>query len=169
MMEPLQSVLDQLKAAGLTPHVTVQINLDSADPAALQALKTSLDAAGVSMEVQVHLNLDGAGLAAPGAGQGVDKSGPTYTVVVTDNKLNGMEFTKKDGGGKPIMEIHEPRIQILRGARLQVSANFKAGDKDTGDGVIIGTGGLKYLYVIDCPSNRQAEGFFIKQESVQRA
>ena len=88
--------------------------------------------------------------------------------MVTGDKLNCMEFKRRDAAGKPIMEIANRASNFSTVPRFAVSANAKVSDKDSGNGTIVGTGGIKYYQVTDCPANRSAEGLYIKQDEVSR-
>ena len=57
---------------------------------------------------------------------------------------------------------------VPQGARFSVSASYKASDKDSGDGTVLGTGNITFYYITDCPFNQEAEGFFVKQADVSR-
>ena len=166
-MQDLTTVLDQLKTAGITPQVRIVLSPETIDIQQVNNLVVALKNIGITPEVHVNLQVsaDDGGTTTPDLSQDKQK---TFTVVVSDVKLNCMTFTKKDNAGKPIMEIHEPRIQLFKGARFQVSATHKASDKDPGDGTVIGTGGIKHYLVVDCPANRSAEGFYVRDGEVSR-
>jgi len=136
-----------------------------ADVPGIKSLQTSLQEAGITPEIQI--NIAAGDVLAPAPGPGADFAGEkSIEVVVNADKLNCMTFTKSDKAGKPIMDIREPRVQLFRGDRLRVSAVHKAGEKDPGDGTVIGTGGIKYYFIVDCPTMREAEGLYVKQSDV---
>jgi hypothetical protein len=170
-LENLKSLIDQLKAIGITPQVNIAIPAEQGDVEGIKALRTQLLQAGITP--QIHINLGLSEAITPGTQQPPEASktskGASFTVVVKDNKLNCFTFTQKDGGGKPIFEIREPRIQFFRGARISVSADHKAGDKDLGDGTIIGTGGIRFYFIVDSPSKPEAVGLYVRQSEVERA
>jgi hypothetical protein len=166
-MPDLNAVLDQLKSAGITPQVQITLSPETQDIQQIKDLVEALKNIGITAEVHISLQVSAeeAGSSTPDLSQDKLK---TFTVMVSDVKLNCMTFTRKDNAGKPIMEIHEPRIQLFKGARFQVSATHKASEKDPGDGTVIGTGGMKFYLVVDCPANRSAEGFYVRQSEVSR-
>ena len=165
-MPDLNAILEQLKSAGVIPQVQIVVSADNPDVQQVNALVEALKTIGITPEVHINLQVSADDLGVPPSDPSQDKL-KTFTVMVID-KLNCMEFTKKDAAGKPIMEIHEPRIQLFKGARFQVSATHKASDRDSGDGTIIGTGGMKFYWIADCPANRSAEGFYVRQSEVSR-
>jgi len=166
-MQNLMELIGKLKQAGITPRVQISVSPETQDIQTILDIQAELKGAGITPEVSITLTPGSPGTPppAPGTPPGAEAS---FEVVVTDNKLNCMMFTQHDGAGKPIMQIHEPRIQLFKGARFKVSATHKESDKDAGDGTIIGTGGIKYYRVSDCPPNREAEGFFVRQSEVAR-
>ena len=167
-MEDLKILIEQLKAAGMTPTVNLTIPMDRTDVEGIKTLRSALQEAGITPGVQILIEASGA--ASPGPEPGPDNSDQkSFAAVVSDDKLNCMTFTKLDKAGKPIMEIREPRIHLFRGDRLRLSAEHKAGDKDPGDGTVIGTGGIKYYFIVDCPAKPEAKGFYVKQTDVSIA
>jgi hypothetical protein len=170
-MDDLKMLLNQLDQIGSKSEVQVRIAIDGDDLEAVSALLQKLSQAGIAPQVHVDINFfESAGeeTEAQEAGQGEPKEDGT-PVIVTRNKLNCRIFERKDKAGKPIMEIHEPRVQVFSGERLLVSTTHQAGEKDAGDGVVIATGGQKYFFVVDCPSNRQAEGLYVRAADVAAA
>jgi hypothetical protein len=164
-MEDFKLLLEQLKSAGITPKISLTISVDSADVPGIKSLQSRLQEAGITPEIQI--NLDVGDVLAPAPEPDADNADQkSFTVVVNTDKLNCMTFTKPDKAGKPIMEIREPRVQLFRGDRLRVSGVHKAGEKDPGDGTVIGTGGIEYYFVVDCPTKREAEGLYVKQSDV---
>lgn len=166
-MEDLKSLIEQLKAAGIAPQVSLTIPVEGADVERVKALQSSLQEAGIPSEVQIQIGVGDVITPGPGPSPVIEEK--SFAVVVTADKLNCMTFSGLDKAGKPIMEIREPRIQLFRGDRLRVSAEHKVGDKDPGDGTVIGTGGIKFYFVLDCPNKREAEGLFIKESDVSVA
>jgi hypothetical protein len=165
-MPDLNAILEQLKSAGIAPQVQIVVSTGTPDVQQVSALVEALKTKGITPEVRIDLQVSTDDLGVPPSDPSQDKQ-KTFTVVVND-KLNCMEFTRKDAAGKPIMEIHEPRIQLFKGTRFQVSATHKASDRDAGDGTVIGTGGMKFYWIADCPANRAAEGFYVRQSEVSR-
>lgn len=167
-MEDLKLLIEQLKAAGMTPTVNLTIAMDRSDIEGIKALRSSLQEAGITPEVQIQIGVSRP--TSPGSEPAPDIGDQaSFTVVVSDDKLNCMTFTKLDKAGKPIMEIREPRIHLFRGDRLSVSAEHKVSDKDPGDGTIIGTGGIPYYFIVDCPAKPEAKGFYVRQSEVSRS
>ncbi len=164
-MQDINAVLEQLKSTGVTPQVQIVL---SPDIQQINSLVEELKKIGITPQVHINLQVSAndAGTSTPDLTQDKLK---TFTVIVSDMKLNCMTFTQKDNAGKPIMEIHEPRIQLFKGARFQVSATHKASEKDAGDGTVVGTGGIMYYLVVDCPANRSAEGLYVRQGEASRA
>jgi len=165
IMQNLTTMIEKLKKAGITPRVQITLPPEMEDIQGVLDLQAELKRAGITPEVSIFLQPGGGTIPVTDT---APQDRPSLTVVVTDNKLNCMVFTRRDAAGKPIMEIREPRIQLFKGARCSVSASHKVSDKDAGDGTIIGTGGIKYYKVTDCPPNRDAEGFYIRQSEVKR-
>jgi hypothetical protein len=166
-MQNLTALIGKLKQAGITPRVQISVAPDAQDIQPVLDLLAELKGAGITPEVSISVTPTGQ-VAPPPAPDLPPGEEASFEVAVTDNKLNCMEFTQRDAAGKPIMEIHEPRIQLFKGARFSVSATHKESDKDAGDGTIIGTGGVKYYQITDCPPKREAERFFIRQSEVAR-
>ena len=164
-MPDLNALLEQLKSTGITPQIEIVL---SPEIQQVNSLVEALKKIGVTPVVHINFqaNANDGGTSTPDLSQDKLK---TFTVIVSDVKLNCMTFTQKDNAGKPIMELHEPRIQLFKGARFQVSATHKASDKDLGDGTVTGTGGIKYYLVVDCPAYRSAEGFYVRQGEVSLA
>ena len=166
-MQNLTDLFNQLKNAGLAPKMIITLPPDPVDVKKVTQLQANLKSAGITTEVHIQLSVDSAKLESPVPAAGVD-SQQTFTVMVSPAKTNCFTFTKMDKAGKPIMEIREPRVQLLQGTRFNVSATHKASDKDSGDGSVTGTGGIKYFLVVDCPTNRNAEGLYVRQSDVTR-
>ena len=169
-MEDIQALLDQLKGAGLTPKVQISLSGEGLDVEQVKTLINDLQQAGIpGVPIEIHIDIHlGAGGGSDSTSTNVVDSGPSFAVIVDTDKLNCLVFNSKDKAGKPIMEIHEPRVQLFRGTRFNVSATFKAGDKDTGDGTVIGTGGIGYYRVTDCPTKPEAVGLFVRASDVNR-
>lgn len=166
-MEDLKSLIEQLKAAGIAPQVILAIPSEGADIERIKALQSSLQEAGIMAGVQIQIGVGDVNPPGPGPSPVIEEK--SFPVVVTADKLNCMMFSDLDKAGKPIMEIREPRIQLFRGDRLSVSAEHKVSDKDPGDGTIIGTGGIKFYFVTDCPYKREAQGLYVKEADVSVA
>lgn len=170
-MDELKALLDRLDQSGSKPAVQVRIGVDGDDLETVDALLQKLAKAGITPQVHVDINFyesaddepESPGGDQEGTGE-PEESG--IAVIVTRDKLNCRIFERKDKAGKPIMVIREPRVQVFSGERLTVSSTHKAGEKDKGDGVVFATGMDPYFFVIDCPSNRQAEGLYIRARDV---
>ena len=170
-MEDIQALIDQLKGAGLTPKVQISLPGEGLDVEQVKTLLNELQQAGIPAGIPVEVHIDihlGAGGGSDSTSTKVVDGGPSFAVIVDTDKLNCLVFNSKDKAGKPIMEIREPRVQLFRGTSLNVSATFKAGDKDTGDGTVIGTGGIGYYRVTDCPTKPEAVGLFVRTSDVNR-
>jgi hypothetical protein len=164
-MDNLKSLLEQLKAEGIIPKVNLTIPVEGVDITTIKSAQSRLQEAGITPEITINIGVDDVldQTTEPTDDTTAEKSIP---VVVNTDKLNCVTFTKLDKAGKPIMEIREPRVQLFRGHRLSVSAVHKAGEKDPGDGTIVGTGGFKYYFIVDCPTKHEAEGLYLKQSDV---
>ena len=172
-MDNLKSLVQQLKAIGITPQVNIAIPVDQKDIEGIKALRTQLIQAGITPQVHINLGLSGAATSdtqpSPEDSQVPEApKGATFTVIVKDDKLNCFTFTKRDGAGKPIFIIREPRIQFFNGDRITVSADHNDSDKDPGDGTVIGTGGIRFYFIADCPSKPEAVGLYVRQVEVER-
>jgi hypothetical protein len=164
-MENLKLLVEQLKAEGITPKVALTIPVDGADIQGIKTLQSSLLEAGITPEIQIAIGVGDA--QAPGPKPDADFTGEkSFEVVVNVDKTNCMTFTTTDKAGKPIFEIPEPRVHLFRGNRLRVSAEHKASDKDPGDGTIIGTGGIRFYFIVDCPTKQEAKSLYVKQSDV---
>jgi hypothetical protein len=165
LVDNLKLLIEQLKAEGITPKVTVTVSVGEADIQTIKSAQSRLQEAGITPEIQINVGVGDVMDLIPEGTEDIpaEKSIP---VVVNADKTNCVSFTRLDKSGKPIMEIREPRVQLFRGDRLSVSAVHKAGEKDPGDGTIIGTGGFKYYFIVDCPTRREAEGLYLKQSDV---
>ncbi len=161
-MENINLLLEQLKAEGITPKVALTIPADGTDIQGIKALQSSLIEAGITPEIQISISVGDA--PAPAPKPDADFSGEkSMEAVVNVEKTNCMTFTTTDKAGKPIFEIPEPRVHLFRGDRLRVSAEHKASDKDPGDGTIVGTGGIRFYFIVDCPARPEAKGLYVKQ------
>jgi hypothetical protein len=164
-LEKLSALLEQLKSEGITPKVALTIPVDGADIPGIKALQSSLLEAGITPEIQITISVGEAQPPAPKPD--ADFSGEkSVEAVVNVDKTNCMTFTTTDKAGKPIFEIPEPRVHLFRGDRLRVSAEHQASDKDPGDGTIIGTGGIRFYFVVDCSTRQEAKGLYVKQSDV---
>ena len=166
-MEDLIALITQLKQAGVTPQISIDISPGSLDAAQVKALQTQLQGAGVSAQVRISIQYQPGGASPPGPEPPVD-TGPSFLVTVKDQKLNCFSFDKRDGAGKPIMEIVEPRIQLFQGARFSVSATHTVSDKDKGDGTVVATGGVPFYFITDAPSKPEAAGLYVRQSEVRK-
>jgi len=162
-MDDLKSLIDQLTAAGITPKVNISVPPDATDIEAIKALKSELQAQGITPEVHINLGLSGTSEPVTPPDVTAEKR---LTVMVNDDKLNCFTFKKKNDAGKPIFIIREPRIQLFRGERFQVSGERTESSKDAGDGIIIGDGGIQMYFVADCPPKPEAVGFYVKLSEV---
>ena len=161
-MENLKSLLDQLKAEGISPKVALTIPVDGADIQGIKTLQSSLLEAGIMPEVQIAISMGDS--QAPAPKPDADFSGEkSIEAVVNVDKTNCMTFTTTDKAGKPIFDFPEPRVHLFRGDRLRISAEHKASEKDPGDGTIIGTGGIRFYFIVDCPTRPEAKGLYVKQ------
>jgi hypothetical protein len=173
-MDTLFTTIQQIKDAGLSPIVQVNVNLSAAELDRLQEIKTRLAQIGITPQVNLVIGVAGQPSAPgedqppvePGDQEPVEKEG--FLVMVRSAKVNCMNFTRRDKAGKPIMEPVMPRVQLFQSNTLRVSAKHKVSDKDPGDGNITATGGLKFYFITDSPQNRAAEGLYIRQEEVTK-
>jgi hypothetical protein len=165
-MDDINAVLEQLKKAGVSPTVHLHITMDKIDVDSLKAMQESLKGAGLSPQVHLDLHVR-SGAATPGTRPlPPDALENSIQVVVDEDKLNCMTFTKRDQAGKPIMDFPQPRVQLRRGDRLRVSTAHKVSDKDAGDGIVLATGGIRFYFIVDCTANPEAVGLYIKQSDV---
>lgn len=164
-MENLKLLIEQLKAEGITPKVALTVSVGEADIQTIKSAQSRLQEAGITPDIQINVGVGDVMGFIPEPTEDIlaEKSIP---LVVNADKTNCVTFLRLDKAGKPIMEIREPRVQLFRGDRLSVSAVHKAGEKDPGDGTIIGTGGFRYYFIVDCPSRPEAEGLYLKQSDV---
>src|SRR5512143_2705124 len=115
-MENLKLLIEQLKAAGITPKVSLTVPVDGADIPGIKSAQSILQAAGIIADIQV--NIDAGDVLSPSPGPDINIIGEkSITVVVNADKTNCMTFKNTDKAGKPIMEIREPRVQLFRGDR----------------------------------------------------
>jgi hypothetical protein len=164
-MDDLKSLIEMLKAAGFAPKVNLTVPPNTTDIEAIKALQASLLSAGITPEI--HINLGIGEVAEPGTGPIPDTTGEKrFAVIVSDEKLNCFIFKKRDDAGKPIFIIREPRVQLFQGERFFVSSEHRESEKDPGDGTIIGTGGIRFYFIVDCPSKPEAVGMFVRQSEV---
>jgi hypothetical protein len=165
-MENIKALIDQLKTAGITPQVDLTISMDQADIDGIKNLQARLQQSGIASEVHITIHTG----SEPAPGPEPDITGEkSITVSVSEDKLSCLTFTNQDKAGKPIMVPREPRVRLVRGTRLLVSAEHKVSDKDPGDGTIIATGGDKFFFILDCQSNPEARGLFVRQSDVTSA
>jgi hypothetical protein len=165
-MDDINTILEQLKKAGVSPTVHVHVRMDKLDAESLKTLQESLKGAGLTPQVHLDLHVS-SGAATPGTEPvPPDVLQKSILVMVDEDKLNCMTFTKRDQAGKPIMDFPQPRVQLRRGDRLRVSTAHKVSDKDAGDGIILATGGIRFYFIVDCPANPDAVGLYIKQSDV---
>jgi len=162
-MEDLKTLIDQLTAAGITSKVNITVRPETVDIEAVKALRSKLQAQGIIAEVHINLGLGDTPEPEPTP---VVTGEKRLTVIVNDDKLNCFTFKKKNDAGKPIFIIREPRIQLFRGERFQVSADRSESSKDAGDGLVSGDGGMLFYFVVDCPSKPEAVGFYVRQAEV---
>ncbi len=169
-MQDLITLLNQLKTSGITPRVQITLPAQNPDAQQIIALNNELKSAGITPEVHINVHMTPGGEIPPVVEEtpAAPEKEKGILVQIKVPKTNMFEFTRKDAAGKPIMEIHEPRIQLFSGTQVSVSATHKAGDKDTGDGVVLGTGGFRFYFVVDCPTNRSAEGLYLRQSDASK-
>ena len=161
-MENLKLLLEQLKAEGITPKVALTIPVDGADIPGIKALQSSLQQEGIAPEIQIVIGVGES--QAPTPKPDTDFSGEkSIEAVVSVDKTNCMTFTTTDKAGKPIFDFPDPRVHLFRGDRLRISAEHKASDKDPGDGTIIGTGGIRFYFIVDCTARPEAKGLYVRQ------
>lgn len=164
-MENIKSLLEQLKAEGITPKVALIVPADGADIPGLKALQASLQQEGITPEIQIAISVGEAQPPAPKPD--TDFSGEkSIEAMVNVDKTNCMTFTTTDKVGKPIFDFPDPRVHLFRGDRLRISAEHKASDKDPGDGTIIGTGGIRFYFIVDCTARPEAKGLYVRQSDV---
>lgn len=172
-MQDLAAVVNQLRKAGITPKVQVFIGRENVDIDAIKAVQTRLKAVGITPEFCINLQLSPAADTPTGAGTqpagAPTAEEPSFTVVVTDVKTVAHAYSTSDKAGKPIMQIKEPRLVFNRGARFKVSASNNIDGLDTRDGTIKATGNIEFYKITECPSNRAAEGSYIKKDTVSPA
>jgi hypothetical protein len=181
-MDTLAEITQKIRDAGLSPTVQVSVHLSKNELDELKEIRTRLAKQGITAEVYLIISLaeepggteggPGGGLGEeqpvePGEPEAIEKEG--FLVAVRSAKVNCMSFTRRDKAGKPVMEPVMPRVQLFQGNTLRVSAKHKVSDKDSGDGNIIATGGLKFYFITDSPHNRAAEGLYIRQEEVTKS
>ena len=87
--------------------------------------------------------------------------------------VNFQVLKSYDDQGKPVFEptpAKNPVIlklgQLVANRRIRISTIHTEGSQNEGDGVIIGTGRIKYYLVLECPALPKARGYFIKTEWV---
>jgi len=165
-MDEINAIVEQLKKAGVTPTVHVHVKLDKIDEMSLKALKDNFTAIGLQPEVHIDIHVSGGASAPDGTTIPADALQNSLPVMVSEDKLNCMSFTKRDQAGKPIMDFPQPRVQLRRGDRLRVSTTAKVSEKDAGDGTIIATGGIRFYWIVDCAANQAAVGLYIRQSDV---
>jgi hypothetical protein len=164
-MKHLKSLIEQLRASGFDPKVNLIVAQEAPDIEGLEHLNEQLLSVGISPEVHINLSVGGGISPQPEVSQDVTR-GKSTAVVVSDDKLNCFIFKSRDGAGKPIFFIREPRVQLFRGDSLLVSAERRESEKDPGDGTILGTGNIRMYYVVDCPSKPEAVGMYVRQSEV---
>lgn len=165
-MDEINPIIEQLKKAGVTPTVHVHVTMDKIDEMSLKALADSLKGAGLQPEVHIDLRVSGGASTPAETTVPADVLQNSLPVMVSEDKLNCMSFTKRDQAGKPIMDFPQPRVQLRRGDRLRVSTTHKVSEKDSGDGTIIATGGIRFYWIVDCAANQAAVGLYIRQSDV---
>jgi hypothetical protein len=167
MMNEITTLIDALKKAGIQPQVAIVVDAKTSDVQAIKTLQTALKNAGIVAQVQIQVHPESGTAEDPGS----DTSGRTReerrTVRVKEPRLNCFTFRKVDKVGKPIMEIREPRVQLMNGATFFVSTTQKVSPNDSGDGIIRGTGNSEYYFVVDCPPNPSAVGLYVRKVDVE--
>ena len=167
-MQNLKTAVEELKKQGITPRVCINLPADNPDVQQAKSLQAELKTLGIIAEFHINLDLAAAGEDAGGTPADPAAAQESFEVMVTGPKLNCQSFNKKDGAGKPVMAIREPRVQIMQGERFRVSATAKVSPKDAGDGNIIATGGIIYHLVTECKSNPNAVGMYVRQMDITR-
>jgi hypothetical protein len=167
-MNDVRLLVDKLKNAGLQPVVTISVDPNTQDIQAIKNLQTNLKNAGITAQVQINLTATSAPAGEtslpdtpPPAGQ--DRLG----MMVKEARLNCFTFRKLDNAGKPDMVFPQQRVLLQQGAKFFVSTTHKAGSKDTGNGIVIGTGNHEYYFVVDCPSNPAAVGLYVRKIDIE--
>jgi hypothetical protein len=167
-MNELTSLMENLKKAGIPAQVKIVVDAKTTDVQAIKALQTSLKNAGISAEVQIQVHPEPVTEPATGLENSSEATGQERrSVRVKEPRLNCFTFRKTDKAGKPIMEIREPRIQLLKGVEFSVSTTHKTGSNDAGDGLTLGTGNIGYYFVVDCPANPSAVGFYVRKVDIE--
>jgi hypothetical protein len=167
-MNEITSLLDNLKKAGIQAQVTIVVDAKTTDVLAIKALQTSLKNAGITPEVHIQVYpepVTNPAASTENASEDADEA--RRTLRVKETRLNCFTFRKMDKAGKPIMEIREPRIQLLQGAQFFVSTTHKISPNDAGDGIIRGTGNIEFYFVVDCPPNPAAVGLYVRKGDTQ--
>jgi hypothetical protein len=167
-MNEITSLVDNFKKAGIQAQVTIVVDAKTTDVVAIKALQTSLKNAGITPEI--HILVYPEPVTNPPAGTGSASeiaSDEQRAVHVKEARLNCFTFRKTDKAGKPIMEIREPRIQLLKGAEFFVSTTHKISPNDTGNGITLGTGNIEFYFVVDCPPNPAAVGLYVRKVDIE--
>lgn len=181
-MDTLAETIQRFKDAGFSPTVQVSARLSKNDLDEIKEIRARLAKQGITSEVYLVVSMaeppgepgDGPG-DGPGEEQPIKPDEPEtiekegFLVTVQSARVNCMSFTRCDKAGKPIMEPVLPRVQLFQGNSLRVSAKHKVSDKDSGDGNITATGGIKFYFITDSPHNRAAEGLYIRQDELTKS
>lgn len=167
-MNDVRSLVDKFKIAGIQPVVTISVDPNTQDIQAVKALLANLKNAGITAQVQIQLTPT----SAPGAETITQEIQPPTSqdrlgMVVKETRLNCLIFRKLDDAGKPDMVFPQQRVVLQKGTKFFVSTTHKAGSKDTGNGIVIGTGNHEYYMVVDCPTNPAAVGLYVRKIDVE--
>lgn len=167
-MNDVRLLVDKLKNAGIQPVVIISVDPNTQDIQAIKTLHTNLKNAGITAQVQINLTPTSAPVVETTAQEippptGKDRLG----MVVKETRLNCFTFRKLDKAGKPEMVFPEPRVLLQQGTKFFVSTTHKTGSKDTGNGIVFGTGNHEYYLVVECPPNPAAVGLYVRKVDVE--
>ena len=178
------SLLEEIKEAGITPTIQININMTDFDLKAFKNLQSKLEEEGITPEVHINIQVGSGRVVSSGSDlEQEPDSGETelpisepepessFTVEVkakSGTKTAVQSIVDRKDNGVPVMEPYKPRIALSNGTRLRVSKTHKESDKDKGDGVIYG-GKKRYYKITDDVENGEAAGNFVKKEDVKPA
>ena len=168
-MNDIRLLVDQLNKAGIQPIIAISVDPNTQDVQAIKTLHNNLKNAGITAQVQINLSTDSApvgGTSSPDtlSAASQDRLG----MMVKEARLNCFTFRKLDKSGKPEMTFVDPRIQLQQGAKFFVSSTHKVSNKDTGNGIVFGTGNLEYYLIVECPPNPAAVGSYVRKVDIER-
>lgn len=167
-MNDIRLLVDQLKKVGIQPIITINVDENTQDVQAIKTLHTNLKSAGITAQVQINLSATSTPVVETTAQEvqppaSKDRMG----MVVKESRLNCFTFRKLDKAGKPEMDFPQPRILLQQGTKFFVSTTHKAGSKDTGNGIVFGTGNHEYYLVVECPPNPAAVGLYVRKVDIE--